>query len=231
MTSRLAEFVDPEGAAVVVIDVQNSFCHPRGRYAKAGNDVSVYGRLAERIQGFLEEARRLGVRVIFVRGSGDSWTHMQTADQLNGRGLVPYGSEAKGEAALAQVGLGYGDAWEWDFYLVAPEGDEPVVPKDRYSAFIGTDLDLILRSQGIKTLILTGLAGNVCVESTARDGYMIGYRIIFTSDCTESRSPEVQKGALVNIDKFYGTVATSQQVVEAWQEVAVPVPVRIQRTP
>ena len=227
MASRLTEFVGPSQAAVVVIDVQNSFCHPQGRYAKAGNDVSVYQRLAERIQDFLAEARRLGVRVIFVRGSGDSWTHMETADQLNGRGIVPYGSEASGGAALAQVGLGHGDAWEWDFFRVAPEGDEPVVIKDRYSAFIGTDLDLILRSQGIKTLVLTGLAGNVCVESTARDGFMMGYRIVFTSDCTESRSPEVQRGALLNIGKFYGTVVSSQEVVEAWQEAVTPV--RVQR--
>ncbi len=223
MMSRLADFVDPKQAAVVVIDVQNSFCHPEGRYAKAGNDVSVYGRLAERIQGFLGDARRLGARVIFVRGSGDSWTHMETAEQLNGRGLVPYGSEATGESALAKVGRGYDDPWEWDFYLVGPQGDEPVVSKDRYSAFIGTDLDLILRSQGIKTLILTGLAGNVCVESTARDGFMMGYRIVFTSNCTESRSPEVQRGALLNIDKFYGTVVTSQEVLEAWQGAVVPV--------
>jgi ureidoacrylate peracid hydrolase len=63
---------------------------------------------------------------------------------------------------------------------------------------------------------MTGVATNVCVDCTARDGYQRDYYIVFLDDCTASFSLEDHKATLSNIDRFFGTVAASQQVVEAW---------------
>lgn len=67
---------------------------------------------------------------------------------------------------------------------VAPQGEEVVIKKHRYSAFFGTDLDIILRSKGIKTVIVTGVTTENCCLSTARDAMFNGYKVAFISDAT-----------------------------------------------
>ena len=60
---------------------------------------------------------------------------------------------------------------------------EPVLTKPRYSAFFGTPLDTLLRSGGVKTVVVTGVATNVCVESTARDAHQLDYCVVLPTDC------------------------------------------------
>ena len=110
------------------------------------------------------------------------------------------------------------DTWGADFCGVAPQGAEPVVIKHRYSAFIGTRFESVLKTFAIKTLIMTGVGTNVCVESTARDGYMLDYNIVFLSDCTATASPGVaHEATLQNIRAHFGTVATSDEVLAVWR--------------
>ncbi|MFC2018953.1 cysteine hydrolase family protein, partial [Chloroflexota bacterium] len=89
--------------------------------------------------------------------------------------------------------------------------------KHRYSAFIDTDLDLILRSQGIKTVIMTGVATNVCVESTARDASMKDYYVVFVKDCAASFTMRDHNATLRTMGTLFGTVASSQEVMGAWE--------------
>jgi ureidoacrylate peracid hydrolase len=106
--------------------------------------------------------------------------------------------------------------WGCDFYGVAPQPGERVVVKHRYSAFHGTDLDLILRARGVRTVLLGGISTNVCVESTARQGYMLDYEIVFLADCCAAYSPEEHEAALRNITQHFGDVANEPEVVAAW---------------
>lgn len=87
----------------------------------------------------------------------------------------------------------------------------------RVSGFANSSLDLLLRSRGMDTLLLTGVATNITVEGTARHACDLGYRVIVLSDCTSSESPETLFAAL-NTLGVLTEVATSADVIEALSE-------------
>jgi len=98
----------------------------------------------------------------------------------------------------------------WDYQLVnelVPEPGDIVLPKPRYSGFFNTPLDSLLRSRGIRHLIFTGIATNVCVESTLRDGFFLEYFGVVLEDATHQAGPAfAQQAALFNIETFFGWV-------------------------
>lgn len=99
----------------------------------------------------------------------------------------------------------------WDYALVdalKPEPGDIVIPKPRYSGFYNTPLDSMLRARGIRTLVFAGIATNVCVESTLRDGFFLEYFGIVLADAThQAGPPSLQEGALANIETFFGWVS------------------------
>ncbi len=172
--SEFKELVKPAHTAVVVVDFQNVWCHNDGALAKSGRDVSLCQKAAYNCEQFLKEVRKKNVRVIFTQCSHDPWSYsppwLRKCEEME----LPL-------PTLCQKG-----SWEEEFFVVSPQRGEAVVRKRRYSAFMDTDLDLILRSQGIKTIIVTGVATEVCVESTVRDAYQMDYEVVLLSDCTGS---------------------------------------------
>jgi len=92
-----------------------------------------------------------------------------------------------------------------------------VVTKHRFNAFHNTDLDTILRANGIRSLVFSGCVSNVCVESTARDAFMRDYYVIVTSDGTAAYTAESHNATLSNIDKYFGEVSTIADVCAIWQ--------------
>ena len=105
-----------------------------------------------------------------------------------------------------------------EYYEITPGPEDIVIRKHRYSAFIGTHFDNTLRARGIRTLILTGVATNVCVESTARDGFMLDYHIVIPSDLTAGVSEQVKQMSLYNINTFFGEVVESEHILAAWKK-------------
>jgi len=80
---------------------------------------------------------------------------------------------------------------------VAPQGDEVVIKKHRYSAFFGTDLDIILRTRKIDTVVITGVTTENCCHATARDAMFHGYKVAFISDATGTYNyPDMGFGAI-----------------------------------
>jgi ureidoacrylate peracid hydrolase len=106
--------------------------------------------------------------------------------------------------------------WGAELYAIDARPGEEIVVKHRYSGFHNTNLDLVLRSRGIQTVILTGVATNACVESTARDVYMHDYYLVFVSDGTATTSQAAHDATLANMDQFFGEVADSAAIVQAW---------------
>jgi ureidoacrylate peracid hydrolase len=92
------------------------------------------------------------------------------------------------------------------------------VTKHRYSGFVGTDLELVLRSQRIQTLIMTGTASDGCVESTARDGFHRDHAIVYVSDCSVASSEARHRACLERV-RSWATVVTSEELVRAWRSV------------
>jgi nicotinamidase-related amidase len=97
-----------------------------------------------------------------------------------------------------------------------PRAGEFVVPKWRSSAFWGTNLDLLLRSNGIKTLVVTGCTTEGCVESTARDAMFNDYHVVVVEDCVAS-DDRAQHDASLFLMKHRFDLTTGQQIGEAWK--------------
>ncbi|MEI6160108.1 MAG: isochorismatase family protein, partial [Roseococcus sp.] len=100
----------------------------------------------------------------------------------------------------------------WDYALVealAPKPGDLVVPKPRYSGFFNTNIDSLLRARGIRNIVFTGVATNVCVESSLRDAFHLEYFGVVLEDATHAAGPDfAQKAALYNIETFFGWVST-----------------------
>jgi ureidoacrylate peracid hydrolase len=208
MARTLVEKVDPRQAALIVVDVQNDFCHPEGAAGKRGRDLSQIGPATERLAHLLGEARRVGLPVIFIRTEHGPWTD---SESWLGRNKT----EPEQRVPTCVEGT-----WGCDFYAVAPQPGERVVIKHRYSAFRGTDLDLILRARGIRTVLICGVATNVCVETSAREAYMHDYEIVFLADCSAAYSQAEHDATLYNMAQHFGEVAREEEVCAAWAATA-----------
>jgi len=161
------DHLDPATTAVLVIDMQNDFV------ASGAPMETPMGRdLLPRLSKLLGHARTTGMTVLYT-------THAHRAD---GCDMGPF---AEIYPSIAnRVGL-IDDTPGIEIYSkVAPQGDEVVIKKHRYSAFFGTDLDIILRSKGIKTVVVTGVTTENCCHATARDAMFHCYKVAFISDAT-----------------------------------------------
>ena len=189
--------MDALGATtLVVIDVQNDFVHEDGAGASLGYAIADSQKRMPDIHKSIEAARSAGVPVVFVRTEHNPWTDDAAWKQRLG-------------GAIHRKRLCAGGEWGAEFYEVEPLPGEPVVTKHRYSAFVGTDLELILRSLDVGHLVIAGFAANVCVESTLRHGYMLGYRVTLLEDATAATFSHDELAATVhNVRSFFGDVST-----------------------
>lgn len=211
MLTKLSDKVAPEHCALLIVDVQNDFAADGGAMHREGRDVSMAQAMVPRLERLLEAARAAKVRIVWIRNvynTGPNW----------------YLSEVWLEQAKRRRNGAYVDypvcepqQWNGDFYKISPKPDEVIVTKHRYGAFESSDLDLVLRSRGIRTVIMTGIATNVCVETTARQAFLRDYYVVFTSDCTATYSQAQHDATLFNIDQFFGQVVTSEEVMACWQ--------------
>jgi ureidoacrylate peracid hydrolase len=202
------ERVDPAKTRLLVVDVQNDFLADGGWFAKHGQELTGMRAAVEKVDRFIGVARAAGVRPIFIQAIYDEkWL---SKPMLERHALVGL------DSAHCQEGT-----WGAEFYVVKPEPDDDVIVKHRYSAFVGTELDPLLRAQGVENLVLVGVTSNVCVESTARDGYMRDYHIVMVEDCTAGYSEELHQATLANIRRAFGRVVTSDEIVSRWQEAGL----------
>ena len=198
--NRLRAKLNPDSTALIIIDMQKDFCCEGGSFHRRGFDIRPAQILAGRLNSFLEKARKSLKHIIHLK--------MVKLPEL----VSPVVNE---HYSRLEIERSYDPALA-DFYGVIPRNGDVIIPKYKYSGFLSTYLDHFLRSKGIATLIITGLATNVCVESTARDGFMRDYYIVIPSDLTEGTSEEAKKSSLLNLDTFFGEVVTSTEILESW---------------
>lgn len=104
---------------------------------------------------------------------------------------------------------------------LTPEEDDYVITKRRYSAFVGTDLDLILRDNRIDTIYLTGTKTNVCIRATAQDGFSNNYRVIVPRECVATDKPHLHEANLEDIDKYMGSVISVEEALMNLREKVI----------
>ena len=95
-----------------------------------------------------------------------------------------------------------------------PVEQDYVINKRRYSAFVGTDLDLILRDNHIDTLFLTGTKTNVCIRATAQDGFQQNYEVVVPRECVATDKPHLHDANLEDIGKYLGRVTSMNEALE-----------------
>jgi ureidoacrylate peracid hydrolase len=210
----LAEKVDPKHTALLVVDMQNDFCASGGLVSKDGRDISAAQQLAERLPAFIDAARAAGVLVVFIRCLYTTETNTYLSDVWLEQ------AARKREGGYTRVPVCCDGEWNGDFYGdVRPQKGDVVVTKHRYSAFHNTNLDLILRTNGIRSLVLTGVVTNVCVETTAREGFVRDYYIVAAEDGCAAYVPADHAQSMSNIDRFFGQVAPMREISSVWDRV------------
>lgn len=207
--TSLPEKLDPAHTAIVVIDMQNDFCAEGGYLHKhLGVDMSANFPLAGRIMSLVGAARDAGAMVVWIQANYER-------RYLSGQALAKMDEKGIEDVCCE------GGTWGWDFFEVTPEPGEWKIEKHTYSGFHGTELDRVLRFRGIRTLVMTGVATNVCVESTLRDGYFNGYYIVMPEDCIDSAARDLHEGTIKNVRMHYGEVpATGAEVAAVWSGAA-----------
>jgi ureidoacrylate peracid hydrolase len=210
----LDQKVAPEHTALVVVDVQNDFCAPEGMMDREGNYLGAVQEMAGALPRLIDEARAAGVLVVFVRNVYS----MEPNRYLSDVWLEQAARQRQGSYTISPVCAP--DSWEGDFYGdVRPLPGEPVVTKHRFSSFHNTDLETILRARSIRTVVLAGVASNVCVETTAREAFVRDYYVVFLSDGTATYSGSAHESTLRVIDQFFGETASIGDVVACWTKV------------
>lgn len=204
----LADKADPRHSALLVIDVQNDFVADGGFFDQVGGDVRVLQKKVPRLLRLIDAARQAGVVVIFVQAIYDPH---DLSDPMRERNL-------RLDMELPRCLSG---SWGADFYRVAPLPGEPVVVKHRYSAMVGTDLLELLSEKGIRSLLLTGVATDTCVESAGRDAYFRDYYVTLIEDCCGAASDEDHQLALKRFNRDYGPVVTSEAIMATWRDASV----------
>ena len=204
----LQERIAPFHAVLLIIDMQKDFCIETMATAGTGRDLSRTKAIIPNLSRLLRSARDTGVLVVHV-GFSTLPRHLSDGGPwLSQRRRSPYANESI--AIEGREGARFIDE-------LAPEGDEVIVGKHRYSGFAGTNLDLILRSHDIRTCIVTGVSTNVCVESTFRAAFDLGYYVVVPRDATASWSLELGEAALANVTHRFGLVTSVDEIVGIWR--------------
>ena len=200
----LKERCDPQWAALLVVDVQNDFVSPKGSAAKRGDDVSAAVAMVPKLIRLIEEARRVSLPVVYVKTTHSEWTDTPSWIYRKSQ-----------EKALNTCREG---TWGAELYEgISPSPEERIVIKHRYSAFINTDLNTVLKAKGIESVLVTGVATNVCVETTARDAYMYDYYVTMVEDCSAAYDHRMHEATLENMRHHFGLVASSDEIMQTWQ--------------
>lgn len=196
--------VDPAHTALLVVDMQNDFCAKGGHVEKVmRRDVTGCEEIALAIMGLVAAARKTGVPVFWIKAVYDP-------------------KYITGPMQLKQIGTGVESiccaegSWGAELYMVEPEEGEPVIVKHRYSAFSGTILDNLLRVRGVKSLVVTGVATNICIDSTFRDGFHNGFYVVIPKDCVGAANKELHEATLKNVQFLFGDVVESRAVIDEW---------------
>lgn len=196
----LRDCLRSSNTALIVVDVQNDFCHERGVFCSHKKvDLTHVREAVSALLPFTEDMRRAGVPILFVRTVHSEWTDSPS-----------WSSRIEGKAREMRICAP--GSWGSELYRVAPEDRDCIIVKHRYSAFFETDLDLVLRSRSIENLLVTGVVTNVCVESTVRDAFNRNYDVVLVEDCCGAFDKEEHEAAIRNIEKYFGKVSDSHTV-------------------
>jgi len=212
-TNTAIDAIDPVRSALLVIDMQNAFCHAEGTLGISGVDVTpaqaTYGPVRELVESF----QRAGLPVIWTRQ-----VHLARDAAREAKALAAHTARRKQVSALSG---------SWDAQLVDELADlatDPtfVVTKHRFGAFYETRLDALLGMLGVKALFVAGVTANACVETTLREAYLRDYDVVAVTNAIAAVRPRWIETAQAVWSQYLGALATTAEVTGWLEQAAKP---------
>lgn len=202
---KLHKIITPDRAALIIVDMQNDFVSPEGKMAEFGFYLESVRETIQPIKSLLQTARAQHYPIL----------HTSMINDVNQNPFSWY--TFWGEPMVTLPG-------SWGAKHIdelQPQEGELIITKYTYGAFEGTNLNTILRSKGIQTLLVAGTDLNICAGETIHQAFALGYHVLAVSDCLASfsrigkgHSEELHKMGLYIIENHFGTVLNSQQLIE-----------------
>jgi ureidoacrylate peracid hydrolase len=205
--------IDWQKTAVIVVDMQNAFISKGGMFDLLGYDILPNAKIIEPIRQICSRARSKSMKVIYI-------AHVFSPDL---REIGPESSFWYKSPKIFQEDPRWHDkflirgTWGADIIdQLKPQDDDILVEKPRFSAFFGTNLDVILKRYGVKWLLFVGCATNICVEASIRGAANLGYFPVLISDACASCGPAfTQDATIFNVKICFGWVANTEAVLKA----------------
>ena len=203
---NLAEKLSPLHTALIVIDMQNDFCSPNGLMARMGKDVSGMDALVTNIHSLVDFCENEQIPVFYTQQIYDRAT-------LNELQTEQYDLD---KIITCDIN---GDGWK--LYGFNPPKSK-VYEKYSYNIFSNKRLVDDLQKSNVKTLIITGVSTQICVETAIRNGFDLGYKIVVPSNLigTTSSDPTIQERTLNLVKKTYGTVTNLPEITAVLHSTA-----------
>jgi len=206
--------------AVIVVDMQNAFVKRGGYFDLAGYDLSGVERIVGPCREIITAARQKGAKIIYFQmGCSSDFSDRGPADS-------PYNLKSKWlrlvreRPELKDKVYIYGTWGAEIIEELTPRSEDLVVKKQKYDGFIGTNLEIILSTFGIKYLVFVGTATNLCVESTLRHAFFLDYFPVLVSDAVSHAGASItQEATLANVKANFGWVTTSDHFVAGLENI------------
>jgi ureidoacrylate peracid hydrolase len=210
--TSLEERVDPRHTAVIVVDMQNDYCSPGGASDRNGRDISAIPRIVGPMHLLVERAHELNLPVVYTKYSVGPGNAGLSGPEILRRGLNFAGVQATIKGT-----------WGHEIIADLPFDAERdlVVEKRRLSSFVGTDLDMYLRANRIKTIVIVGVVTQGCVECTARDAASYDYYVAVAADCVASTTEADHERGLTSMAtllRYQDAVTTSGAILDVWSK-------------
>jgi ureidoacrylate peracid hydrolase len=212
--------IDVLKTAVIVVDMQNAFVKKGGYFDLVGYDLSGTQGIIAPCREIITAARQRGARIIYFQmGCSPDFSDRGPADS-------PYNLKAKGLRLIHQrpeVKDKFYLYGSWGAEIIEelePRAEDIVVKKQKYDGFIGTNLEIILSTFGIRYLAFVGTATNLCVESTLRHAFFLDYFPILVSDAVSHAGSSItQEATILNVKNHLGWVTTSDHFVRGLENL------------
>ncbi len=218
--TTLTELVNPRHTALVVVDMQNDFCKPTWAFDQRGINLSMYPQMIPRMARLIAEARERKLLIVYIQMTVLPGRMSESPAQIRFNMRLHLASHSITEP------LGYtveGTLGQEIIDELKPQEGDLIVRKYRSSAFWGTNLDMLLRSNNIKSVIMTGCTTEGCVEFTARDALFNDYYVIIPEDCVASDDPQQHEASLFLMRHRFDVVL-STDILATWQKSLVATP-------
>ena len=199
----LKDKLNPKHTALLVIDIQKDFCSSDGVLGNKGRDFRLIKQMMERLPLVIESAEKYNILTLYTQ-------QVYNPEKLNALQKEQY--ELDGKLITCDIKTnGY------EFYEINPPKQDTYI-KYNFNAFSNPNFQTRLKQSNIRTLIVTGVDTQFCVETAVRNGYDLGYKIVLVEDCiaTNNKHIDMHNRTIDLVRNSYGVVIKSSELIKLW---------------